>query len=322
MSLISYVRLMKIYKNPAYVIFHPTSRCNCKCGFCLNVNNSEKELLIPQIEKISKNLNSFPILTLSGGEPFLRDDISKIVKIFYQNNKPAIVSIVTNGSFPEKASKEVTQILRDCPHLILKVTVSVDDIKEKHNKIRKHNGLFKKAIKTYKNIEKLTKTYRNLRLDASLTLSSLNQQRIQEILNQLKTKYRLNIPGIAFPYGKESDKISLDKYSNTLMKSNKLSNRIFFKVNEEVIKRKKTKKRSRCFSGRKIIFINSKGNVYPCELLKKRIGNLLDNNIKDIQRSEKSKEVFDGIDKRKCFCLWCNPIVLTYLINPLKIIFK
>lgn len=325
MEIKTYNRILRIYlKKPSYIIFHPTVDCNCDCNFCYTVkrpkNSKEnKDLSLDEIEKISKKFNPFAILTISGGEPFLRDDISEIIKIFYKNNKLAIVSIATNGSFPKKIEKQVKEVLKNCPNLILKVSVSIDDIKEKHDIIRKHKGLFNKAIKTYKKLEKL-KIYPNLKLDVSTTISSSNQSRVKEILNELKNKYNLNVPGIAFLHGPKSSEVSIDKYSELLKIS---KDKLYYKTNKEILKRRKTKKRGKCYAIKKFIFIDNKGNVYPCEPLKKKIGNLRENNydIKEILESKKAKEILKSINDKKCNCLWCNAIIFNYIINPLRIIF-
>ena len=41
------------------------------------------------------------------------------------------------------------------PYITLSISISIDDLPENHNKIRKIKGLFDKCIETYKLIEKL-----------------------------------------------------------------------------------------------------------------------------------------------------------------------
>ena len=38
-------------------------------------------------------------LILTGGEPYLRPDLDKIVKLFYDNTRIPIITIPSNGSF-------------------------------------------------------------------------------------------------------------------------------------------------------------------------------------------------------------------------------
>ena len=57
-------------------------------------------------------MDRFILLSLTDGEPFIRDDISDIVKIFYKNNKIMNLIIVTNGWFTEETMKHIKKILK------------------------------------------------------------------------------------------------------------------------------------------------------------------------------------------------------------------
>lgn len=73
-------------QSPFYIQFFITNKCYLNCKMCNIVHaNHELTLLnLDQIESIAKNLRSIGagVVLLTGGEPFLRDDIVDIVKIF------------------------------------------------------------------------------------------------------------------------------------------------------------------------------------------------------------------------------------------------
>ena len=60
----------------------------------LNQNN---DLSLKEFEKISEKLGFFSVLLLSGGEPFLRNDLEEICRIFIRNNRVDTLLIPTNG---------------------------------------------------------------------------------------------------------------------------------------------------------------------------------------------------------------------------------
>lgn len=71
------------------LIFFVTYNCNFRCKTCFYVEvmddskaDKYKELSIEEINKISKFLRSISKLLLSGGEPFLREDLDEIYEIF------------------------------------------------------------------------------------------------------------------------------------------------------------------------------------------------------------------------------------------------
>jgi len=87
---------------PSYFIFYPTSRCNLSCSHCFyhdSLNKKFNELSIEEINKFTKTMDPLLHLIITGGEPYLREDIDEIVKIFYENTKVPIISIPSNGFF-------------------------------------------------------------------------------------------------------------------------------------------------------------------------------------------------------------------------------
>ena len=67
---------------------------------------------LDEIQKISKSLDSLLWLAFSGGEIYLRDDLVEISKVFYRNNRPAIMLYPTNGLLPELIRDRTEEILQ------------------------------------------------------------------------------------------------------------------------------------------------------------------------------------------------------------------
>ena len=84
---------------PLYVQFYITARCNLACEQCniIYADAKHQEMNIEQINQVAENLKKIGvcIVLLIGGEPFVRKDISEIVKAFTSRN--IHVRMQTNG---------------------------------------------------------------------------------------------------------------------------------------------------------------------------------------------------------------------------------
>jgi len=127
-----------------------TSRCNSKCKTCFyhDFLNSNQDMTFEQIKKMSETAPQFNKLWLSGGEPFMRDELVEIIKLFYDNNKIKEISLPTNGLLTERIVEKTGQILEQCPGMRILLNFSLDGIGATHDKIRGVPGNFKKTIRS------------------------------------------------------------------------------------------------------------------------------------------------------------------------------
>ena len=207
---------------PIHLTFFVTKRCNSKCPFCFYlkktdnpvihphpplskegtdggltkgeikkditrsggvVDKKSEELSLDEIQKISKSLGSLLWLAFSGGEIYLRDDLVEISKIFYKNNKPAIMLFPTNGLLPELIKERTEQILKNSPKSIIAVKLSIDGLNQAHDTLRNTPGSFDKTIQTYRLLEKLVDKYPNFELGINTVFCSKNQDKMDEIID-------------------------------------------------------------------------------------------------------------------------------------------
>ena len=89
----------RLLGRPFYARFHITYRCNYRCGMCgLNDQVSEfPEMQLPAIATVVERLWALGArhVVLTGGEPFLRQDLPEIVGLF--SRRGFSVRIQTNG---------------------------------------------------------------------------------------------------------------------------------------------------------------------------------------------------------------------------------
>lgn len=145
-----YVR--KINRPPQFesLFLFVTSRCNSVCRTCFywdNLNKNE-DLTFDQIESISRTAPRFHKLWLSGGEPFLRPELARIITLFARNNGVASVNLPTNGLLPEAIDNVVGEVLAANPHISIDLNFSLDGLANTHDTIRGVPRNFERTLAT------------------------------------------------------------------------------------------------------------------------------------------------------------------------------
>lgn len=329
---------------PLYLIFFVTSKCNAKCKHCWywkNINQDSNELGLDEIEKISKGLGNLMFLNLAGGEPFLRDNLPEIVKIFHKNNSVKNISTSTNGLLTEKIVNNTKDILKTCKDLYFTVSISIDGIGKDHDKIRGVDGLFKRALNTYEKLRVLEEKYDKFGTGVSITVSSYNQHKLESLYDFIKNKMGVKNVSIFLTRGNPREtsvkNVNINRYeelSRLLEKDIKegdigysgfpFSSLISLKdvlMHNMIVDIAKNKRFILpCFAGTLSGVIYGNGDVYPCELLDKKMGNLRDNgyDFKKIWLSERAEKVRKLIKDKKCFCTHECFFNANILFNPKK----
>ena len=124
------------------------------------------------------------LLVLTGGEPFLRSDFVDVVRIFQEENRPFWTNISTNGLLPDRIVDAVSKML---PTLQgeLSVQVSVDGLRETHDRIRGASGSFDKAVTTIRRLKGLAEDCPALRVVALTVICDQNYEEIEEVAGLL-----------------------------------------------------------------------------------------------------------------------------------------
>jgi len=175
---------------PMFLTLSVNDWCNSKCKTC-NIwkNDSEekiKEQLTPQeYEKIFKNFSRIYWITITGGEPFLREDLVQIIQIIYKKTKPEFITIGTNGILTERIVSQTREILNKCKNLKLIINISLDGIGKQHDEIRGVRNNFNLAIKTFRELKNLNNP--RLIVGVNTVISKFNVKNFPEIYDYIKT---------------------------------------------------------------------------------------------------------------------------------------
>lgn len=349
-----YIRFIFNAINPlalSRIFFFVTKKCNADCYFCFNkrdvqMSQRKDDLSLEEIKNISNKIGFLPWLTVTGGEPFLREDLYEICKLFYFNCDTRIISIATNGTLSLCIKDTIEKLLIDCEKLSLKIVIALDDIEEKHDRIKSVSHCYKQALCTLEELNDLQLRFPGLTLEINTILVKENADRIQEILDYFRNNLKyarqcLNLLRQPACTSIDPELISIQKYLDLV--TTKTFDRkgidapysIRQRLNQALLEYSCKKsleefrlKRSLgiCLAGRKFFVINSDGTVFPCELLMDELGNLRkeEYDFRKITKSPRSKRIKLKIRNTNCYCQWPCAIGInsSYKISSYPKIFK
>jgi radical SAM protein with 4Fe4S-binding SPASM domain len=328
-----------------HLTFFVTRRCNLRCPFCFYLSRqhqpaaSGNELTLGEIERISRSMGTLLWLAFSGGEIFLREDIVEISKIFYRNNKPAIMLFPTNGMLPELIRERTEEILRRCGKSVIAVKFSLDGVNGAHDRLRGTKGCFEKTMTTYHLLEDLIGRYPNFEMGVNTVFCSENQEMMDDVIDFVGGMKNIHTHTISMVRGDPGDEkfkqVDHEKYRAAIERLEKsLKNRTSrtyrfrgarVKAAQDILQRRlihrTTLEKRRlipCYAGRLNLVLTETGNIYPCEILTEAFGNIreYEYDVGKIIRSEKARELLRSIKENRCYCTHECYFMTNILFNP------
>jgi len=292
---------------------------------------------LEEIEKFSGKLGPLLSLALTGGEPFMREDLAEVCKVFYKNNNARAVNISTNGFFSQKIESDTKEILQNCKKMILSVELSIDDLGEAHDQARGLPNSFERLSDTYSRLSELRKKHPNLWLKANTAFCAYNQDRMLEIQRAIREKFNFDDHSITLISGDPRDpaakaNVSMEKYEESIQtydkeraaKKKTMIERLFSVLRAEVLEEilrgvRERKPRFNCKAIKKIVFIDETGDVYPCSMIREKLGSLREHyyDIREVLRSPRTKEIVKkyGIYSG-CYCCWDCGVFNNIVYDP------
>ncbi|MBL7051296.1 radical SAM protein [Candidatus Woesearchaeota archaeon] len=289
------------------IIFEVTHKCNFKCIHCdIWKLQKKKELSIREWKKISKQLYEWLGLytvNLTGGEVFLINGIENL--IFFNSKLGIKTNINSNGVLINDSLAE--KIIQYKTHAI---TISLYDLKNENNDFLR--GVSNVQDKTIKVIDKLLNYKKqhnsNIFINIAVLLTKLNMPNIENICHWAKQrKLGVSLQSLEDNF-ERTDQILNVKKSN-LWPEKHLVNETFEKINnlkksyniinpqnqlnkmrDYYLDNKKAILKYPCNVGYENLIIDPEGNVKFCFARNIKIGNILQNKIKNIWNSPEAKK--------------------------------
>lgn len=284
--------------------WHITERCNFRCTHCYQDAFDTPEMSLAQMEEVLRQyidlVKKWGIppqrssITITGGEPFLREDFYQFLAKVYKYSANYRWAILSNGSLINRENVKILRLFR-----ISGYQVSLEGLEENNDKIRGESN-FKKALEAIKILVR-----EGINTIVSLTITKENLDDIIPLANLL-SKIGVKIFWVRrlVPWGKGIQLIDsllepadlfrlyreIEKLGQLLFNEGSAlripsgCENVFFWSNQE--------RGGYCaiLKGA-ILALLPNGDILPCRRLPIKIGNLLETPLEEIYYSDKNREI-------------------------------
>lgn len=166
-----------------FIQWHLTERCNLRCAHCYQFGRKTDELSLPQIKDVigevsemlkawadAYDINFSPSFNITGGEPFLREDLSEILEEI--SGRGFEIYLLSNGTLIDGKRAEMLSCLG-----VKGVQISMEGPEEIHEAIR-GRGSFSASIAGISHLLKA-----GVDVSINTTLSEINADRFMEMVS-------------------------------------------------------------------------------------------------------------------------------------------
>jgi radical SAM protein with 4Fe4S-binding SPASM domain len=283
-----------------------------------NISQFDNALL----DKLPKSLRS---ISISGGEPFLRDDLSEIVEIIKFVCSKSRIVIPTNGILTDVITEQMKKIIKIDPKIAIRL--SIDGIGEIHDNIRGIKNAYISAITTLKSLKKLS--IRDLGITLTVIDTNIREiEKVYRMTKEQKVKFNLQVAHSSdFYYRKKNSEISqkdiFKKALNVIITSElksfnlqRLFRAYYYKGLWSYVN--SLPRRYFCKAGNLFFYLNQKGDIFPCIFLNKKMGNLQNDSFSNIWNSKLAYQVRQYVRRCNLNC-WTTCTVAPAIRNrPLQ----
>ena len=315
---------------PTDISIITTYRCQMRCKMCdiwANPTDSKKEIQPKDLEK----LPNFKFVNITGGEPFVRNDLEDIVEVMFRKSPRIVIS--TSGWH----TKKIIKLAKRFPNIGIRV--SIEGLPIMNDDLRGREGGFDRGLRTLLALKEMGIKD----IGFGQTVSNKNSHDLLP-LNQLAKSLDMEFATATFHnsyYFHKGDNEVLDKdivkdnfgeLIERLMKSSSPKSwfRAFFNLG--LINYIDGKPRMLpCQAGTSNFFLEPNGDIHPCNGMEERywkesMGNLHEaDSFEELWFSEQAEKV-RGLVKtcpKNCWMVGtAAPVMKQYIQHPLKWVVK
>jgi len=315
---------------PSDICIIVTYRCPMRCKMCnIWLHPTEENIEITPEE--IKCLPSAKFINITGGEPFIREDLDKIIEVCYTKSPRIVIS--TSGWYEDR----IIALAKKFPSIGIRI--SIEGLSCKNDELRGRSGGFDKGLRTLLILKEM-----GLKdIGFGCTISNNNSDDMLS-LYKLSNALKLEFATAAFHnsyYFHKSDNIitnkeevcaNFEKLINLQLKESRPKSwfRAFF--NMGLINYIEGNRRMLpCEAGLTNFFIEPYGDIYPCNGLeerfwKERMGNIREiPDFETIWNSEQAEKVRTKVRTcpKNCWMIGTvAPVTHKYIKYPLKWVLK
>lgn len=303
-----------------------TYRCNARCNMCNRYkkpSNPNEEISLETIKK----LPPMYFTNITGGEPFIRQDLKDIVRELYKKSDRIVIS--TNGFFTDR----IIDLCKEFPNVGIRI--SIEGLEETNNKIRGLEDGFNKGLTTLKKLTQM----KHPDVGFGMTVQDANAK---DLVPLYKLSDEMNME---FATASLHNSFYFVEAKN-IIKDRPMVAQNFENLINELLKSNSPKKWFRAYFNHGLInyiygqerllpcdmafdtfFIDPYGDVMPCNGTKEKqvMGNLNEqswNELWNSDQAEKVRKVVRNCD-RNCWMIGSvSPAMHKYIMTPAMWVIK
>jgi len=305
-----YLRFTGKPGKPLAVSLEVTHNCIAKCIMC-NIWKIPGQVpnlpLTEQIRILSSDLLSDIVeLDITGGEPFLRDDLPDLFSAvcdLKKNHAKSLqaVAVTSNGFLTSRILADAEKILpklRDVG-IDLIMVCAMDAVGELHERIRNYKNAWAKVDQTVQGLKALRNKFPNLIIGLKTTVLPLNVGELDKIADYadinglftiispcIITKGRYLNPDLAdaLIFSPKNIEAMIQFFQGGSSRWSYHENRLVSYFQKGVIKKP-------CTCGFNYFFVRSNGDMFLCPLLDESVGNVRKVPLEKLFSSEKASRM-------------------------------
>jgi len=295
------------------------------------------ELTIEEIGDFFEKNNRFSWIGITGGEPFLRTDLSQIIDIILNKcNRLCALHFATNGTLTDKIVNLIERINDKNKKIRLLFTISIDGPASLHDDIRGVKGTWEKAMETFLWIKNSYLAEARI----GFTLLHFNVGRFKDTFFSIKEVYpdlkfddiTINIFQKSDFYYENQDMEDLNPeevivqikeilmMDNNGFSINNFLRRMYLRLYPEYLETKKSPLKCQALSS--TCFLDPYGNLYPCAVYNKSLMNIkLSSPLKLIWNSKRTRLLSNECANNLCPGCWSPCDAYSAILGSLFLLF-
>jgi MoaA/NifB/PqqE/SkfB family radical SAM enzyme len=281
-----------------------TYSCQSRCLTC-NIwrLRPKNELSLPEISEFAFKNPNFGWINLTGGEPFLRDDIVEIAGAYAESSHPYLLSLITNGlCSPDDVAEKVQEMIGLCPRMVM--SLSLDGTENVHDHVRGIPGNYRRVIDLAKELIQFQSA--GFHLIFSYTMSRFNEGKLSETVDAVgreigqDPRFEVNLAQNSEEYyhnlgvGISPSRSSVIRDIRSLKKRWDMMGLLeqgFLRGLERYLETNRMPVQSAELSNS--LYLDSYGNVWPSIMWNERLGNIRDTSycLEPIWNGDRAEEL-------------------------------
>lgn len=321
---------------PLSIVISVSFRCNSRCATCDVWRKPNDDLTIDEWRRVFHSIGHAPYyITFTGGEPFMRRDLVDLVRVAWEECRPTILTIPTNGLLPKIVPQRVREILDAAPTAQLGINLSLDQLGEKHDRIRGVPGNWEKALQTWQGLKEIN--HPNLRLSVHTVVSKFNVQEIPAIYEGLQVlaadsyitevaEERVELDTVGWEITPSADEYApvadflvektKDRHFKGLAAVTQAFRGQYYRLTERILREQRQV--IPCHAGWASCQIAPNGDLWGCCVRAESVGNLreVDYDFKKAWFSEAADRLRGSVYRGECACPMANASYTNMLLHP------